>query len=47
MEELPNSARGIRIMQKPGGDSQFTLDWGYRESPLKKIVQKREITNLA
>ena len=30
MEEQPRSPRGIKIVQKPGGNSQFTLDWGYQ-----------------
>ncbi len=38
MSEHSKKYSGIKIAQQPGGTSSFSLDWGHKEEPVKKVA---------
>lgn len=37
-----NNYSGKKIVQQPGGNSNFSLDWGHVEPPVKKNLKNPE-----
>lgn len=36
MSDSKKTYSGVKIVQQPGGDSTYTVSWGYKEEPVKK-----------
>lgn len=36
MTDNKKTYSGVKITQQPGGESHFSLNWGYKEEPVKR-----------